>query len=291
MVLRRDRWARLALLAVVGAAAAVVLALDPGNGSARDASLTSVRSFRSRALKRPVPFLVVLPHGYATSNRRYPVVYMLHGLPASPDAFTDYGWVAQVIAQLSQQAIVVVPQGASASQSDPEYHDWGPGENWETALGVELPRYVDSHYRTIATRAGRSIIGISAGGYGAASIGLHHPAEYSVVESWSGYFRPTDPTGETTLDVGSDAANARASIHRLVPALRKQFARYPTFFAFYVGKSDPTFVADNVQLDRELSAAHVPHVFALYAGAHSSTLWTAHAPYWLALALARLSSS
>src|SRR5207253_5090865 len=50
--------------------------------------------------------------------------------------------------------------------SDLEYLDWGPGRNWETAIARELPAYVDAHYRTVPGRAGRALIGVSAGGYG-----------------------------------------------------------------------------------------------------------------------------
>ncbi len=66
------------------------------------------------------------------------------------------------------------------------------------------------------------------------------------MESWSGYFRPTDPTGEQTLDVGTDADDAYASVFAQVPRLAKVFRQEPTFFAFYVGRADPRFVSDNV---------------------------------------------
>jgi enterochelin esterase-like enzyme len=132
-------------------------------------------------------------------------------------------------------------------------------------------------------------VGLSAGGSGAAILVLDHPAEYSVIESWSGYFQPTDPTGATTLDVGTATENADASLHSLVSTLRTQFRRYPTFFAFYVGRRDPTFVPDNLALDRELSAASVAHVFELYNGGHNDALWQAQAPRWLALAIDHLS--
>ena len=72
------------------------------------------------------------------------------------------------------------------------------------------------------------------------------------------------------------------------PAATRQLRRYPTFFAFYVGREDPTFVADNERLDRELTAARVPHLFALYAGGHENSLWQAHATRWLGLALDHL---
>jgi len=43
-----------------------------------------------------------------------------------------------------------------------------------------------------------------------------------------------------------------------------------------------------VQFDRELSAAHVRHVFEVYHGAHQTSLWALHAQGWLGLALAHL---
>lgn len=208
--------------------------------------------------------------------------------PPAPDAYKSVAWVGQALAGAGKPAILVVPQGARRRNGDPEYHDWGPGHNWATALAVELPRWIDGHYRTIADRNGRAIIGLSTGGYGAASLGLSHPAEFSVVESWSGYVEPTDPTGTKALDLGSQQANDAASIHRQVSALARQFRRYPTFFGFYVGRSDPTFVEENVELNRELSSAGVPHVYAVYPGAHSTSLWSTEAPYWLRMALNHL---
>jgi enterochelin esterase-like enzyme len=257
-------------------------------GKRNAAATTQDDSFPSAALKSPLHFLVHLPADYATTGKRYPVVYFLHGLPAGPTSYQSVAWVADALDRTGLDAILVVPQGTRRTGGDPEYHDWGPGENWETALAVELPRYVDSHYRTIATRSGRAIVGVSAGGYGATILGLHHLASFAAIESWSGYFRPTDPSGESTLDVGSDADNAYASVHSLVPHLAAQLARDRTLLAFYVGVQDATFVADNKQLDRELTAARVRHVFELYPGAHDVSVWEAHATQWLALALHRL---
>jgi hypothetical protein len=51
-----------------------------------------------------------------------------------------------------------------------------------------------------------------------------------------------------------------------VPQLRRAFSRRPTFLAFYVGRDDARFRAENVQLDAELDAAKVPHLFKLYPG-------------------------
>jgi putative tributyrin esterase len=278
----------LALACAIGDGVAVAASTRAAKTLRVTAGSVTDTSFDSSALRSAVHFLIYLPPDYATSATRYPVVYFLHGLPAGPTSYKSVAWVAAAVEQTGRHAIVVIPQGTRRAHGDPEYHDWGRGQNWATALAVELPRYVDANYRTIATRAGRAIVGVSAGGYGATILAFQHPTEFAAVESWSGYFRPTDPTGQHTLDVGSPADNKRANLHEEIPELKRRFSRYPTFLAFYVGLADPTFVPSNLLLNRELTDAGVAHVFREYPGAHSNALWQAHAVPWLTLALDHL---
>jgi S-formylglutathione hydrolase FrmB len=242
-------------------------------------------SFYSDALQGPLKVAVYLPVGYGRDGKRYPVVYFLHGLPASPSAYRGASFVADA---LRGRAILVAPQGDRDGDSDPEYLDWGPGRNWETALAAELPAWVDGHFRSIPSRRGRAIVGVSAGGYGAFLIGLHHLDEFGAIESWSGYFHPTDPTGTQPLDTGSSAGNRRASAHALLPSVHATLRVHPTFIGFYVGAGDTRFAQENTLLDRELTAARIPHLFRVYRGGHAQTLWQAQAPAWLARALNRL---
>lgn len=266
-------------------AALIALALLSSSGAAA-AHLQGSREVDveivSTALKGRVHARVVLPATYDDDNRRYPVVYFLHGLPAGATSYLGNSWLISALEQAGQ-AILVIPQGARDDDTDPEYLDWGPGRDWETYVADEVPRYVDAHFRTIRSRAGRAIIGVSAGGYGATILGLHHLDSFSVIESWSGYFHPTDPTGTRTLPRES-AANA----HTLIEQLRASQRRQPTFLGFYVGRSDNRFRAENMQFDRELSSAGVRHVFEVYSGAHAVSLWSAHASRWLGLALEEL---
>jgi S-formylglutathione hydrolase FrmB len=231
---------------------------------------------------------VYLPAGYASSGRRFPVVYFLHGLPAAAGSFRGADFLARALASSGRRAIIVAPQGARDTDSDPEYLDWGPGRNWETAITSDVVGYVDSHFRTIGTRQGRAIVGLSAGGYGAVMLALHHLPAFSVVESWSGYFHPTDPAGDHALDLGSPQANANASAHAFVKSLRRGFARRPTFFAFYVGSGDARFRDENRLFHRELAAAGVPHVFRIYPGGHEQSVWSEHAQAWLGVAVDHL---
>jgi putative tributyrin esterase len=278
---------RVASTAAILAAALLTAAVAVGATPMRSQERLNV-TFHSEALDATMHARVALPAGYAGSTRRYPVVYFLHGLPASSISYAQLDWIADAMADTGRPAILVAPQGARDNDTDPEYLDWGAGRNWETYVASDVVHYVDSHFRTIATRSARAIVGLSAGGYGAAEIGFHHLDRFTVIESWSGYFVPTDPSGLVKLDRGSLSANNRASLHALVGSNAAAIRTRHPFFAFYVGRGDARFRSENVQLNGELNTAHIAHLFELYAGAHTTALWQRHAVGWLGLALKHL---
>lgn len=275
---------RIVPLVLAGAALAVLLAAPSSTAAGRRQDT----SYPSAAIGGRLHFEVYLPPGYARGTKRYPVVYVLHGLPAHGPQYEALRFVERAADTLASPEIIVVPQAARSGESDPEYLDLGPGDRWETAIATELPHVVDSRYRTIPSRSGRALVGISAGGYGSMHLAFSHLGAFSVVESWSGYFHPTDPTGTQTRDLGSPQRNLAADVHRLLPAVRSTLLRLHTFIAFYVGRSDSLFSAENELLNQELSAAGIPHVFRAYAGGHDQQLWQRYAAPWLQLALNHL---
>ena len=265
-------------------AIAVVLASHVTTASADDPTVGHVvlRSFHSTAIAGTEHMAVYLPTGY-DDRRRYPVIYALHGLPSDDHGYRRFDAEAfgHAAERAGRPAIVVAPQGARTGDRDPEWHDWGPGRDWETAVASDLVHTVDGRFRTIRDRGARALIGISAGGYGAAIIGVRHLRSFSVVQSWSGYFHPTNRAGTGPMDVGSPQADAAASVHTYVPALRRELRRLPTALGFYVGDRDTRFLAENRRLHRELRAARVAHRFAVYPGGHERSLWTAHMQDWV----------
>jgi S-formylglutathione hydrolase FrmB len=275
------------LFALLIGSAAVAQALASAAPAAAAAGTIYQSSFRSTALGGTIHYGVYLPPGYATSGKRYPVIYFLHGLPSRETAYRKIGWIADAVEQSGHQAIVIGAQGTRGNDIDPEWLDRGPGEKWETATAGELVSVVDSRYRTFHSRYGRAIIGFSAGGYGATLIGFHHPDEYSVIQSWSGYFRPTNIEGTAVLDLGSKKANDHASMYAIAQHLHSVLgANYThTHFGFYVGQSDSRFRSDNEHLHQVLTQSGLPHLaFGISPGGHEGSLWQRHAPPWIALA-------
>ena len=252
-----------ALVALVALVA--LAALGDGAAAVTPPARTVDVSCRSPSLGGTLPARVYLPAGYGSSGlgAPYPVVYFLHGLPAGPTTYRTTAFVAGAVAAAGERAIVVTPQGARDDDSDREYLDWGPGENWPRAVADDLTACVDARFHTIADRDGRALIGLSAGGYGAFNIGLRNLREFAAVESWSGYFAATDPSGQHVLNLGSPQANSAATVPS-GPLLRRALGAWPALLAFYVGRQDTRFVGMNRAFDAALTrsgvSAHVPRL-------------------------------
>ncbi len=278
-----------ALAAFASGAAVVVASKTSAARSTAGSGTQMTISCRSPSLGGKLPVEVYLPAGYSRKSKPYPVIYFLHGLPAGPQTYQANGFVATALAQAKLRAIVVAVQGARTTNSDREYLDWSGAENWPRAIAHDLPSCIDHTYDTIANRLGRALIGLSAGGYGAMNIGLRNLQTFGAMESWSGYFVATDPTGEHVLELGSTVADDNALVPRGTP-LVKQLAIWPSMIAFYVGRQDALFLPMNTQFDQALKQSGTVHTFRIYNGGHSGVLWRAQAPLWLGMALRFMAS-
>jgi enterochelin esterase-like enzyme len=243
---------------------------------------------------RRQPVDVYLPPGYATHPHvRYPVLYLLHGFPGRPGAFLqtiDLGVVDDVIAakHLARPPILVMPFGSTGTFTDEEWANGvRPGNQWETFVARDLVHAIDARYRTIANGGGRALAGLSEGGYGALNIGLHHPGEFRVLESWSGYQRADRVPAIFGHDPGRLAANSPLAT---LPAAAQALRRAHTYVWFYTDTGDQKSVkAQNVAFAHALALAHIPHRFAMYHGGHTWALWRVRAMQAVLVALTHLS--
>ena len=128
--------------------------------------------------------MVVLPPSYASNpNKRYPVVYYLHGFAIDGKNFYNYMHVPEAVAHnaaAGREFIVVVPStltkmGGSMYSSSPTTGDF------QAFIAHDLVAYIDSHYRTIARRGARGLAGHSMGGYGIWTIGMNYPEVFDSI--------------------------------------------------------------------------------------------------------------
>ncbi len=235
--------------------------------------------------------VVYLPPGYASHpTRRYPVLYLLHGFPGKPLAFLEtvrMGVVQDELVALhkAQPLILVKPFGSTGQFTDKEWVDGvGRNQGWATFVARDLVRAIDARYRTIRSGSARAIGGLSEGGYGAINIALHHPGEFGVVESWSGYQLPDKLRSIFGAGRGRLAQNDPMAA---LPALARRLRALHTYFWLDSGRSDKLRL-QNEQFVAELQRARIPFRYFEVAGGHNWALWRAQAAHAYLAAAGRL---
>ena len=134
-------------------------------------------TFMSPSMKVPVGYMIYLPPEYdspSASDKRYPVVYYLHGGRPGSELksawVTDYVHKAVTAGKIAPVIYVIVNGGRVSHYNMPHFDSMG-----EDVFVKELIPHVDRTYRTIADRSGRGIEGFSQGGRGTTRIMFRHP--------------------------------------------------------------------------------------------------------------------
>ena len=131
---------------------------------------------------------VLLPPDYATSEKRYPVVYVMPGGDGLPTHFT-WGFKGASQALLSKdeikEMILVFPDGTNGIGGGSLVKSSTIGD-YETYITRDVVNYVDTHYRTLPTRDSRGLAGCSNGGTSSMRLGLKYPNLFSVVAATGG---------------------------------------------------------------------------------------------------------
>ena len=198
--------------------------------------------FYSAALHRQADYLVYLPPGYST-RRRYPVYYLLHGMPGDPQHFLsisnmDIRLDNQISLHRARPMILVYPDGeiGGSQFSDSEWANT-PSGAYDSYV-INVMHDVDHRFATEPYRQDRVIAGCSAGAYGAMNLALHHLNDFGSVQSWSGYFIQTKSGVFAHASRASLAYNSPLDyIKQLAPTL----AADPLRAYIMVGRGDPAY--------------------------------------------------
>lgn len=179
---------------------------------------------------------VYLPPSYDRErNRRYPVVYTLHGYglhAAQWVGFANFGALEKDLASGTAKEMILVSPDAFSLHNGSFYSNSRTTGDWETFLAVELVNYIDSHYRTIPDRMSRGLVGHSMGGYGTFRLGMKHPEVFSSLFSMSACCMLD--TGEVT-----PAMTALESIKTKEDAAKVPFAQKSPLARAAAWSSDP----------------------------------------------------
>jgi enterochelin esterase-like enzyme len=132
--------------------------------------------------------VVILPPSYAHSpHRRYPVIYFLHGFGITAGWFAAFMHAPETMLAASKKGeefIVVLPD-TDTKFGGSMYSSSSTTGDFESFVANDLTAYIDSHYRTIARRSGRGLVGHSMGGYGVWKIAMDHPEKWNAIYAMS----------------------------------------------------------------------------------------------------------
>ncbi len=214
-----------------------------------------------------------LPPGY-TPTRRYPVLYLLHGMPGRPQVFID---IANMDVRLDNQLargharpmIMVFPDGriGGSTFSDSEWANTPSGDFESYVLNVVHD--VDHRFSTLAKRQDRVIGGFSAGAYGALNITLHHLPVFGSVELWSGYFTQSRTGVFANASPATIAANSPLPY---VPQIGRQLTADPIRAYMFVGRDDESS-RQLLRMVQALRARGASVRYAIYRGGHDWQVW------------------
>ncbi len=243
----------------------------------------------SSILGRAVDFAVYLPPDYAQSTRRYPVVYLLHGLGDDAAGWIQFGEINlaadRAIAEREMPPMIIVMPDAKATWYINDYQN---KVRYEDMLTQELIPHIDKAYRTRPDRQYRGISGLSMGGWGSLTIGMRHPELFSGVAAFSaavwteetagamedkmyermfaGLFGPKPaPKGQVTEHFKK--LNP-VNLARSIPEAELKKVRY------YIDCGDDDFLIEgNCALHIALTERKIPHEFRVRDGSHSWVYW------------------
>jgi enterochelin esterase-like enzyme len=225
---------------------------------------------------------VYLPPGFSRGHR-YPVLYLLHGLPGSPSSFYDSLQLAHVVdgliaAKRVVPMIVVLPAGADRVTAE-----WaGP---WEAYVVRDVVPWVDAHLPTVRSAGARVLGGLCAGGFGAMDIGLRHPKLFGGLESWEGYFAPVfrdGPFAHATTAI-LDANDPTLLVRRDVSVLHRDGVR---FYVSVGGNHADVLRVWSLDFASLLGTLRLPHTLWKLPPADEGHFWRATLPSALEFASA-----
>lgn len=202
--------------------------------------------YNSPTLKMKRKLTIYTPAGYETGNKKYPVLYLLHGMGGDEEAWIALGRTAQILDNLIAQGkakpmIVVMPNGNADQEAAPGESSLGMikptmqlPKTMEGSMEESFPdivNFVDKNYRTVKAKSGRAIAGLSMGGFHSLHISKQYPDMFNYVGLFSAAIMPNE--------------KVKSPIYENMEAkLKIQFSKQPALYWIAIGNTDFLYKAN-----------------------------------------------
>jgi enterochelin esterase family protein len=217
---------------------------------------------------------IYTPPGYETSNRTYPVLYLLHGAGGDEEAWNELGRASRILDNLiargeAEPMIVVMPNGNVSQQAapgegirgyyKPQFMEPGTMNGRYEASFMDIVNFVESSYRVKAEKAHRAVAGLSMGGFHSLHISRYYPNTFDYVGLFSAAILPDQ---DTSSEVYQDMNGT----------LKRQMENGYKLYWIGIGKDD--FLYNNVaEYSKKLAEMGMAHTYVESEGGHTWRNW------------------
>jgi enterochelin esterase-like enzyme len=257
--------------------------------SAQQGKVFDNLSMKSSILGMERKYAVYLPPDYESSERSYPVLYLLHGSGDDQSGWIQFGEVLRIadkaILEGSATAMVIVMPDGSAGKKG-YFND--PQGNWryEDFFFEEFMPFVEKEYRIRAEKRYRAVSGLSMGGGGTFIYALHHPELFSSACPLSASCGPLSMDDMDRYlergDMHADSAEQKEAYFRRHSALalvNELPAEKMRSVNWYIDCGDDDFLYEgNSLIHIAMRKKQVPHEYRVRDGAHNWTYWRESLP-------------
>ncbi|MGD1892224.1 MAG: alpha/beta hydrolase [Cyclobacteriaceae bacterium] len=240
-------------------------------------------SLPSKILDGDRKYAIYLPPDYESSERSYPVLYLLHGAGDDQTGWVQFGEVLHITDKAINEGqatpmIVVMPDADTGQRG---YFNNPTGEwRYEDFFFEELMPYVESTYRIKGEKRYRAVAGLSMGGGGSFMYALHHPELFSSACPLSAY------VGEVTFDrfkerfagrypnLSEENANQYYEQHNALSLIEAMPEEQKEAVRWYIDCGDDDFLYEgNSLVHIAMKKKEIPHEYRVRDGRHSWTYW------------------
>jgi len=240
-------------------------------------------SIPSKILKMDRKYAIYLPPDYETSQRSYPILYLLHGAGDDQSGWVQFGEVKNIADKAIQEGkctamIIVMPDGNTGQRGyfNSPKGDW----NYEDFFFQEFMPTIEKTYRIRTDKRYRAVAGLSMGGGGTFMYALHHPELFSAACPLSASVGPV-----TVEEAATRMEKQYPGLSR--DDLEKYFARHSATelvknmpddqkkaVRWYIDCGDDDFLTEgNCLVHIAMRKKEIPHEFRTRDGAHTWTYW------------------
>ena len=245
-------------------------------------------SMTSTILKSERKFAIYLPPDYETSQRSYPVLYLLHGAGDDQTGWIQFGEVLQIADKTIKEGkatpmIIVMPDANTGHHG---YFNDIKGEwLYEDFFFEELIPYVEKTYRIKNEKRYRAVAGLSMGGGGSFMYALHHPEMFSSACPLSAYIGPLSVEQFKKRLLRNNESYADSVVqnyyehHNALSLINKITEKQIKAVRWFIDCGDDDFLYEGNSLAHiAMRKKEIPHEFRIRDGGHSWTYWRKSLP-------------